>query len=177
MVDVEKAVRMNSDSARAHLDLGVVYLEEGRFDKAIVAFKKAIAVGENFIQAYTCLGVAYIKQDRATEAIAALRRAIGIDPNSAETYYYLADAFSMKDERTSSLESLQTAMSLDGSYMVASQRGDKIWGKTRSCESKNSLTVFRPGDGSSHKHKCQENLMSRFSTAARLSPLLTRRGL
>lgn len=59
IMDFREIVESDQDSAKEYFEMGVNYLYENRYAKAIVAFKKALKMNNMFIKAYTGLAEAY----------------------------------------------------------------------------------------------------------------------
>ena len=70
----------------AYENLGGVFMEEGRLERAAEQFQQALAAKPDDDGALNELGVARLKQGRAGEAIELFRRAMGINPRRAETH-------------------------------------------------------------------------------------------
>lgn len=69
------------DSAEAYNNQGLVYNNEGEYDKAVDAFSKAIELDPELALAYGNRGWAYIKLGQHERGIADLDKAIELDPN------------------------------------------------------------------------------------------------
>ena len=57
--DFKELVETEEDSAKEYFEMGVNYLFEKKYAKAIIAFKKALKLNDMFIKAYTGLADAY----------------------------------------------------------------------------------------------------------------------
>ncbi len=78
------AIKKNPRDARAHLGLGLVYMEMGNYHGAVSEYKLVIKLNPKFSQAYYDLGIAYEKQNRMTDALGALKKALKIDKDKFE---------------------------------------------------------------------------------------------
>jgi len=80
---------INLDRPEANLNLGIIYIEIGEFDKAEASYKRAISLDPNFIQGYVNLADLYRMQKRDDLGENLLENALKIDNNSAEVHHVL----------------------------------------------------------------------------------------
>ncbi|MDH4135137.1 MAG: tetratricopeptide repeat protein [Anaerolineae bacterium] len=73
-------------SASEHMDLGLEYYGQGKFDEAIAEFQAAIELEPDDADAHRNLGTAYGEQGKWEEAAAAYEQAIELDPDFGEAY-------------------------------------------------------------------------------------------
>ena len=98
----ERAARTGTDSEEApvryrpvetkptkHLDLGMVYAQQGRTDEAIREFQAALRINPNVAEAHYSLGVIYMQQGRMDEAIREYQAALRINPIYADAHFNL----------------------------------------------------------------------------------------
>lgn len=85
----------NTPSARAdrQLNLGNKYLQEGKYQEAILAFEKVIQIEPKNISARLGLGQAYIATKEFVKAETVLKEVIGIDPNNIQAREDLFKAY------------------------------------------------------------------------------------
>ena len=93
--EMEAAIRIAPQYARAHSDLGQHYGILGQTEKAIQEFMEALSCDENFAGAHFNLGVAYDKLGRSDESAHHYQQAIALDDSFAEAhnnlgFYYAA---------------------------------------------------------------------------------------
>ena len=81
-------------SAQHHINLGVVYYEQGRVDEAIAEYRKALKINPNFDGAHNNLGSAYFKKGLTSEAIREYEKAVRINPYYVDGRYNLGVAYS-----------------------------------------------------------------------------------
>jgi tetratricopeptide (TPR) repeat protein len=74
-------------------NLGNVYLNLGRLEKAIQKYKYALRLEPDFARAHNNLGDAYADQGRTDEAIEEYRVASRLDPNFALPHYNLGNVY------------------------------------------------------------------------------------
>lgn len=76
------------ESAKMHHAVGQVLAEQGRMDRAILAFRRALSIREEAMT-YNNLGNAYGVKGDFGQAIAAYRKAVDLDPQYAEVWMNL----------------------------------------------------------------------------------------
>jgi tetratricopeptide (TPR) repeat protein len=75
------ARRVRGELARAHLNLGVIEAQAGRFAEAAAEFEKAAAIDAGFPQVQSSLGIAYFNARQFDRATAPLSRALEANPD------------------------------------------------------------------------------------------------
>src|SRR5262249_36114434 len=86
------AVRLTErfkDVERAHFRLGLIYLQQRRFDEARMHFTRALEINPGMTPAYNHLGTIAARQGRYPEAEALLRRAVQAEPRVGLNHYNL----------------------------------------------------------------------------------------
>lgn len=89
---VDEYVRLQMTSAdrpEAHLNIGLIYAEVGRFPEAEASYKAAIKLEPSFMPAYVNLADLYRAEERDNEAESLLRSALGISPWNGDVYHAL----------------------------------------------------------------------------------------
>ena len=94
-----RAIALNPDVARVHLNLGAVLLRLGRFEEALAALDASIRI-RPVPQAYSNVGVAHYLLGRFPEAAASFQRAVDLAPKNYRWHIYLGDALSQIPEQT-----------------------------------------------------------------------------
>jgi serine/threonine protein kinase/Flp pilus assembly protein TadD len=107
------AVALRPQSAGAHLNLGVAFLDHGRFDEAIGAFRKAITLQPDYAMAYNNLGLGLTRKGRFGDAVAAYRRAIELKPDFALAYNNLAAALEAEGRVEDAIAAYRQAIQLN----------------------------------------------------------------
>lgn len=79
--DFRHAIKLNSRSANAHNNLGVIYYEQKNYGKAIHEYQKAIKLDPGPASYFVNLGAAYFSKKKWTEAAQAYSEAVQLDPN------------------------------------------------------------------------------------------------
>ena len=94
-------------------NLGLVYLKQAQYEKAVIAFQKASSLKPESQEAYINLATTYLKQGIPNLAIEFCERAIRISPHNAATHYNLACAYALKSDNQKAMGSLNRAVALD----------------------------------------------------------------
>lgn len=79
-----KALTINSDSAKAHFNLGGTYYRQGKRDAAIAEWQKAIDINPNLARAHYNLACAYSLKNEKILSIKSLRKVIALDKSTIE---------------------------------------------------------------------------------------------
>jgi tetratricopeptide (TPR) repeat protein len=82
----EHATAVTEDNALAHINLGVAYLNDGRFDDASRELERAIEIHPGSAEAYFSLASVRARQRRPEEALELYRAALRLDPSSSATH-------------------------------------------------------------------------------------------
>ena len=90
-VNLERAVRLNPDSARAHNFLGMAYLMKKRFQPAKNQFEQAVRIKPDFAVAYSNLATVFWKEKETTRAENTFRKAIEMAPEELSLQYNLGN--------------------------------------------------------------------------------------
>ncbi len=90
-------------SPEEHINLGVAYERQGKFDNAIEEFKKA---SKKLPTAYLYLGNVYMQKEDFNEAERYYKKAIKKQPNLADAYNNLAWLYYVKKENLQEAERL-----------------------------------------------------------------------
>lgn len=121
----------------AHLNLGVVYLRQGRHDEAIAVYQNVIKMKPDYTRAYNNLGAVYATLGRHAEAAAVYEQALAVDPKFAEARYHLAlarEAQGRLDEAIAAYEGAvaglpdmaPAALGLGRAYVAAGRHAEAV---------------------------------------------------
>ncbi|UCF64822.1 MAG: tetratricopeptide repeat protein, partial [bacterium] len=111
---------LNGDRPASHLNLGVLYVQQGRFQKAEAAYRKAIALEPVYMLSYVNLADLYRQQGNDTKAEEILREALKIDSDNAEVHQAVGFLLTRTARKSESLQHFEKAMKLrpDNPYMA-----------------------------------------------------------
>ncbi len=109
VMHVEKALSLDPDNANAYHNLGVIYLNTGRYEDAIQASKQAVTFKPS-PDAYCNLGVAYIRTDRHRDGIESFIKAIEVNPDFLKAYINLGTIYTELGRNEEAVEILEQAL-------------------------------------------------------------------
>jgi adenylate cyclase len=85
----ERSVALGEDEPRAHLALGLVCLNSGRYERAVAALERAIALNPSSAASHWGLGNALSRLGRPDEAVALIEKAIRLSPHDPVMHEFL----------------------------------------------------------------------------------------
>jgi tetratricopeptide (TPR) repeat protein len=106
---IGRAIRLKSNVAAFHANLGVAYRSLHKLGEAIACFRRAVKLAPNDAEAHNNLANALREQGKVQEAIASWRRAVAVRPNYIDAWSNLAMALrhvGKADEFTACLRKL-----------------------------------------------------------------------
>ncbi|MEK0191436.1 tetratricopeptide repeat protein [Microcoleus anatoxicus] len=104
---------MNEQMAVTELDKGNQFLQEGKLEDAIAAYRLAIELNPDYSWSHHNLGEALAKLGQLEEAIAAFRRAIELKPDFSWSYHHLGDALAQQEQWEESVIAFGKAIELN----------------------------------------------------------------
>lgn len=87
---LKKAVSLRIETAAAWQTLGIIYMDQERFDEALAALAQAVVQDPHNSRARNYLGVVIGRKGWVDGAQSELRHAVELDPNYADAHYNLA---------------------------------------------------------------------------------------
>lgn len=114
---LEKAIRIYPAIPAAHHNLGVCYLRQKEFEKAIVAFRNASNMDPGFIEPILGLSSALFLLGRYPQAETAARRAHDINPGNPSACYLLGRT--LVAEGSESVETVNLLRTSSAEFPVA----------------------------------------------------------
>lgn len=111
-----RALELDPDLADAHANLGRIFHQEGRVDRAVQHFSRATDLDPDSATAHFNLGVALEDLHRVDEATVAYRRALILDPRLPEPHFNLSRLLEVRGDPTAALRHL-------GEYRRLSREG------------------------------------------------------
>jgi len=90
---VSNPTRWGENHIEAHYRLGIVYLNQGKFERAVRVLRKAISLNPKFAEAHNYLGIAYQQQGELDDALEAWEMVVRLNPNLANSHHNLGSAY------------------------------------------------------------------------------------
>lgn len=112
------ALEANPDSAKAHLNLGLVYLAMERYPEATKAIEQSRAI-EDSDEAIVALATVFFQQKKYTEAAALMQEALQRSPERADHHLRLGIIRRRAGDLERAIESLQMAITQDPAMLEA----------------------------------------------------------
>lgn len=107
-----KALELEPNNVRAHCDLGLLLVNNKRFDEAIVQCVEALRLEPNNAEAHGNMGIALVSKRKFDEAFEHFNEALRLDPGRAETHVNLANALVMMGSPDAAIQHLIEALRL-----------------------------------------------------------------
>ncbi|MFC1576075.1 O-antigen ligase family protein [Candidatus Omnitrophota bacterium] len=105
-------INANKSNKKIYIKAGRIYLNLGRFDKAIEAYNKAVVLGPKDFWSNYWLGVSYNKAHKPNMAVKYLRLSSKLDPASSWPYVNLARIYQNLDKTNEAKEMWQQILYL-----------------------------------------------------------------
>jgi len=110
IAQLQAAIELSPERAEPHRVLGMVYLADEQYDRAIDELKKALAMNAGDERARLSLADALVRADRFDAAEQSLRETIARLPESGRAHYSLARLFQRQGKQPEALKEFQSAV-------------------------------------------------------------------
>ena len=120
------ALRLNPNLVVSHLNLGVIYSDQGKLDAAIAEDLQALKLDPNFAVAHDNYGSHLRKQRKFAEAKAELDRALALDRNYAVAHESLGELYRDTGREAEAIAAFQEALRLDPRLVTAKRELEKL---------------------------------------------------
>ena len=107
------SLQQDADWPTANVNLGNLYMRQGRSDEAIAAYRRALTLDPRFAGAYVNLADAYRQLGRDNDGEKLLRSGLSLLPRAADLHYALGLLLVRKKDNTAGLRELALAAKLD----------------------------------------------------------------
>ncbi len=105
-----RAIELKHDFAEAHLDLGLVYRDQGNLEDAADCLQLAVHFAPKLVPAWIELGKLLAELHRPDESESAIRRALALDPRHGEAWMQLGNLSKRRDDLTFAIDCYRTAV-------------------------------------------------------------------
>ncbi len=113
LLDLNKAIELDSRNAKAYNVRGDVYMKLGKSDKAFSDFTKAISLQPEKVDFWIARGTAYSDLRQHEKALSDLKHAVALDPKSFLANNNLGFAYSRTDNLSAAMDYYKTALDLN----------------------------------------------------------------
>jgi tetratricopeptide (TPR) repeat protein len=108
--------------AKAHFNLGTIYMQQGRIDLAESHLKRAVFLKPNFAEAFANLGILYDSTRRWSQAITQLGKAVSLNPQNAIYHYNLGLAYAKSNRLEEAKEEFQQSLNIEPNFKEAQEK-------------------------------------------------------
>ena len=135
-----RAVKLRPDFREANNTLGVVLIQEKKYDEAIAVLKPLAAdiLYQTPWDAWGNLGLAYLEKGKVDDAIEALRRSIAAEPRFCVGNYRLGLAYEKKGDLSAAREAFSRALETDRpecqQLQDALEARARVYAKSKKCD-------------------------------------------
>ncbi|HEV7229851.1 MAG TPA: tetratricopeptide repeat protein [Bacteroidia bacterium] len=113
------ALRIQPNSTEALYDAGILYQQEGNYEKAQMLYKKLLELNKNLFDGYYNLGVISVATKEYKEALNYFSQAISVDPKNARGYYGRGYCYQMMGNVQNGSADYRYALTLDPDFEAA----------------------------------------------------------
>ncbi|CAN2041792.1 protein O-GlcNAc transferase [Candidatus Magnetomoraceae bacterium gMMP-15] len=109
---LNKAIKINSNIAAIHLNIGLALSESGRINEAVESYKRAVNLDPNFVEAIYNLGAALQSQAKFDEAVIYYKKLVSIKPDYLLAWYHMGIALQELDRLDEAIDAYKQAVSI-----------------------------------------------------------------
>lgn len=109
---ISEALRLKSDYADAHSNLGFAFMKRGDLDRAAASYQNALRVKPDFAEVHNSLGLVLRRQGKHAQALASFQEAARLKPQFFDAWNSIGDLCWEMGDVNESLASLRQAVSL-----------------------------------------------------------------
>jgi tetratricopeptide (TPR) repeat protein len=110
--ELETLLERDPKASGLHYTLGCLYIEQRRYDKALVQFLAEMQLDGPYPRTYMQLGHVYVEMQKPAEALPMLQRALEYDPaSSGTTWVEIGRAYRIMNQPDKSVTAFQKALS------------------------------------------------------------------
>ena len=125
-----RAIDLAPTGGQAYINLGYVYMRQGRLPEALETYEKALPLNPRLhSEIYNNLGLIYAGMGRMEDGEKALRKSIEIRPHNAAPYYNLGSFFEKLGSIDLAIEYYETAAKLAPDHHLTHEALGILYGK------------------------------------------------
>ena len=181
--DINKAIELNTNYAKAYYQRGWIYYEQKNYDAAIKDFDKTIELEPNNFRFYENRGMIYCDIKNYDAAIRDLSKAIELNPRADVSYWFRAHAYEELENYDKAVCDNVKAIEIDPDEELFYTGLSLVVDKAKSDKSIDALTKLikiKPNEAESYSYrgcvyynqKKYDAAIKDFSRAVKLNPNL-----
>jgi len=116
---LNQAILIQPYHAQSHSNLGAVYKELGKVEKAMSYYQKAISIKPDYADAHNNLGVVFNELGEIQKSITCYQKAINIQPDYADAYYNLGNVLHKLNKHQEAIISYEKVIQINPNYAAA----------------------------------------------------------
>ncbi|MFQ5901654.1 MAG: tetratricopeptide repeat protein [Thermodesulfobacteriota bacterium] len=101
---------------KLHYNLGIAYMEKGRFNEAVEAYKKAIELDPAYFDARNNLGITYQELGMYDKALSEFKESLKINPNHFKAHHNLGLVYNNKGYIDKAIQEYRIASRINPDY-------------------------------------------------------------
>jgi tetratricopeptide (TPR) repeat protein len=118
----------------AHYNMGLVFLDEERYNEALNAFGKAVKIAPKDFKAHIQLGITYREMEMYDESLKSLNEANKLSPTNADIIYTIGTVYEAQKDYKNAIEVYKEALSFDPLFEDAVNALDRLKDKDTKTE-------------------------------------------
>jgi len=115
----KNVIEYNPAIAEAYINLGIAYVDNGRYMEALINFNKAVEFNPNLPTAYNHRGLFHMIENNLDKALLDFNKALELKPGYDEVYFNLGNLYFRKERIEDALTNFNKAVELNPAYSEA----------------------------------------------------------
>ena len=112
----EQAIKITSDFADAHYNLGLTLQELNQLDAAVKSYEMTLSIQSNYAKAHNNLGIVFKELGKIDDSVKSYQQAIDIEPEYAEAHNNLGNVLYILGKFDDAIESYNQALAIQSDY-------------------------------------------------------------
>jgi Flp pilus assembly protein TadD len=99
-----RAIELKTYQDATYVNLGRIYMEWGRLDRALELFRAALSINPDLAEAHNCIGQVYASQNKIDDALQEFLLVVKLKPTLADAYNNIGSMYVRKKQYPEALE-------------------------------------------------------------------------
>ena len=112
----EQAIKITSDFADAHYNLGLTLQELNQLDDAVKSYEMTLSIQSNYAKAHNNLGIVFKELGKIDDSVKSYKQAIDIQPEFAEAHNNLGNVLFALGKFDDAIASYNQALAIQSDY-------------------------------------------------------------